>query len=128
RAAIINTSPTARAPSTTAIGEGYRPGLPTLAPMTDIGCPPRAPSATRRPVRPARRATDVRWLLVFLPLALPLVLGALRLAAHLGSPFTPAGDAALLEVGTRRALAGTQRLGPYSRFGWHQLGPAVFHG
>ncbi|CAN5620006.1 hypothetical protein BH20ACT2_BH20ACT2_08760 [soil metagenome] len=37
------------------------------------------------------------------------------------------GDFALLELGARRALEGEALLGPYSRFGWHHLGPAMFY-
>src|SRR5687767_5787442 len=38
-----------------------------------------------------------------------------------------AGDGAALELGTLHAAAGTQLLGPYSRFGWNHPGPAFFY-
>ena len=51
----------------------------------------------------------------------------LRLAVNLHRPFAPSGDAAIIELSVRRALDGVQLLGPYSRFGFEQPGPAAFY-
>src|SRR5258708_38471524 len=42
-------------------------------------------------------------------------------------PFFPHGDHAVLEIYTRLAASGDQRLGPYSRFHFHHPGPALFY-
>ena len=41
--------------------------------------------------------------------------------------FFPHGDHAVLEIYTRLAASGDQRLGPYSRFHFHHPGPALFY-
>src|SRR5262249_23998336 len=38
-----------------------------------------------------------------------------------------AGDGAVLELGTFRAVHHVQLLGPYSRFGWNHPGPLYFY-
>src|SRR5260370_15164117 len=42
-------------------------------------------------------------------------------------PFYPHGHHAVLELYTRLAASGDQRLGPYSRFHFHHPGPALFY-
>ncbi len=42
-------------------------------------------------------------------------------------PFPVDGDHALIEIATRQAAAGERLLGPYSRFGFHHPGPALFY-
>ena len=42
-------------------------------------------------------------------------------------PFYPHGDHAVLELYTRLAASGDQRLGPYSRFHFHHPAPALFY-
>ena len=59
-------------------------------------------------------------------MVVPLIAGGARLLPTLGQPFVFEGDHAILELGVRRALTGAQLLGPYSRFGWKQPGPAYF--
>jgi hypothetical protein len=59
-------------------------------------------------------------------LAMPALIGGLRLILGLRRPFDLAGDAAILEAAIRRVAHGTQLLGPYSRFGFKQPGPAYF--
>jgi hypothetical protein len=58
--------------------------------------------------------------------AVPVVTGAVRLAAVLGRPFTSGGDDAFIELGVRAALRHVPTVGPYSRFGWHHPGPLMF--
>src|SRR4051794_25498581 len=92
-----------------------------------------APAAEAPPAHPTdpdeRRArrlplpTPVSLLVV----AIPLVVGTVRLAATLPRPFTAGGDVAFIELTIRDALHGRVSLGPYSRFAWHHLGPAVFY-
>ncbi len=72
-----------------------------------------------------------RWLVRF-PWSLAvvvavLVMGTIKLARTLGQPFTSGGDAGFLEIQIRQALHGAVTLGPYSRYGWHHPGPAVFY-
>lgn len=71
----------------------------------------------------ARRRTAPLSLAVIL---VPASVGLVRLLIGLSQPFAHAGDAAILETAIRRVASGTQALGPYSRFGFHQLGPAYF--
>src|SRR5947209_7140799 len=56
-----------------------------------------------------------------------VVIGAIRLIATLHRPFTSGGDVAFIELSVREALRWRVALGPYSRFGWHHLGPALFY-
>ena len=58
-------------------------------------------------------------------LALPAVIGAFRLVMAARQPFDFYGDEAILESAVRHV--GEQLLGPYSRFGFHQPGPAYFY-
>jgi hypothetical protein len=57
---------------------------------------------------------------------LPALVVLVRLVIGLHRPFTHYGDNAILEAAVRRVASGTQMLGPYSRFGFHQPGPAYF--
>jgi hypothetical protein len=54
------------------------------------------------------------------------VVEAIRIAAS-SHPQIFAGDIALIDLGARDAWQGHQVLGPYSRFGWHHPGPALFY-
>jgi hypothetical protein len=56
----------------------------------------------------------------------PVIMPASRIIDGMRSA-APASDFALLELSTGEALRGTQRLGPYSRFGWRHPGPAYFY-
>ena len=62
-----------------------------------------------------------------LVVAVPLLIGAVRLAANLADEFWSFGDLAVIELSVRNALRGRQLLGPYSRFGWDHPGPALFY-
>src|SRR3954471_14013208 len=92
-----------------------------------------APAAEAPPAPPTHpQERRARRLLVDAPVSLlivavPIVVGAVRLAATLHRPFTAGGDVAFIELTIRDALHGRVSLGPYSRFGWHHLGPAVFY-
>ncbi len=70
-----------------------------------------------------RRALPLSLAVVLVPASL----GLMRLLIGLHRPFAHAGDAAIMETAVRRVATGTQALGPYSRFGFHQLGPAYFY-
>jgi hypothetical protein len=77
-----------------------------------------------------RRPGPVRWWVrpgPLLVLALPLLVGAVRLAANLTDDFWSYGDLAVIELSVRNALRGHPLLGPYSRFGWDHPGPALFY-
>jgi hypothetical protein len=50
-----------------------------------------------------------------------------RLALGSGHTTYQWGDQALLDLGARRAWHLDQLVGPYSRFGWHHPGPALFY-
>jgi len=58
-------------------------------------------------------------------LAVPAVIGVVRLVAAARRPFDFFGDEAILESAVRHV--GQQLVGPYSRFGFHQPGPAYFY-
>lgn len=65
---------------------------------------------------------------------LPVIVGSMPVVVLLvmnvsvaGAERFPAGDIAVLEIGTRSALGGDQLLGAYSRFGWRHPGPALFY-
>ncbi len=59
--------------------------------------------------------------------AVPVAVGAVRIAWSLHRPFTSGGDVAFIELSVRQAFHGGVALGPYSRFNWHHPGPAVFY-
>ncbi|MDQ6837142.1 MAG: hypothetical protein M3137_02040, partial [Actinomycetota bacterium] len=50
-----------------------------------------------------------------------------RLVGQRNAVTSPLGDQALLEMGARRAMHLQELVGPYSRFGWHHPGPALFY-
>ena len=62
--------------------------------------------------------------LSLLVLALPATIGAVRLLLAAHRPFDFFGDEAILESSV--AHVGRQLVGPYSRFGFHQPGPAYY--
>lgn len=64
---------------------------------------------------------------LWLPLGLIALIGVVRLGVRLGDPFSSGGDVAFLELQLRQALHGVVGVGPYSRFGWHDPGPAMFY-
>jgi hypothetical protein len=57
--------------------------------------------------------------------SLPSLVTAARLAVERPAIFYY-GDVALADLEAKRVLAGHVLLGPYSRFGWHHLGPAWY--
>jgi len=59
--------------------------------------------------------------------AVPIAVGAVRLVLALDRTFTSGGDVAFIELAVRQVLHGGTALGPYSRFGWHHPGPALFY-
>ena len=67
----------------------------------------------------------VGWLAIAAVAAFPLA-EAVRVTMS-RSRLTLYGDQALLDLGVRRALQFDQLVGPYSRTGFHQPGPAVFY-
>lgn len=75
---------------------------------------------------PAPTAAHRTFPLSLAVILVPASLGLMRLLIGLRRPFAHAGDAAVLETAVRRVATGTQALGPYSRFGFHQLGPSYF--
>jgi hypothetical protein len=56
-----------------------------------------------------------------------LLLGAALTGRGMETDLPATGDYAALELYTRLAAQGRQRLGPYSRFGFHHPGPAYFY-
>ena len=65
------------------------------------------------------------WIALAVVAVFPLVEAVRVLAAD--SHLVLYGDQALLELGARRAIHLDQLVGPYSRAGFHQPGPAVFY-
>src|SRR5437879_1194034 len=59
-------------------------------------------------------------------LTIPALIGIVRLVVSIRRPYDLWGDHAIFETAIRRVASGTQALGPYSRFGFHQPGPAYF--
>jgi hypothetical protein len=51
----------------------------------------------------------------------------IRLAIQSGHPTYLSGDQALIDLAARRAWHLDQLVGPYSRYGWHHPGPALFY-
>jgi hypothetical protein len=56
----------------------------------------------------------------------PLVVAGVRLGLARHRPWYPLGDLAIIELVTRDVGHHPVLLGPYSRFGWHHPGPAMF--
>ena len=75
---------------------------------------------------PARGRDRLVLVLVGLLLLPPVALAARQLFAGLPD-ITVGSDPALVELATRDAGRGRQLLGPYSRFGFHHPGPAMFY-
>ena len=65
------------------------------------------------------------WLALAVVAVFPLIEAVRVLASD--SHLVLYGDQALLELGARRAIHFDQLVGPYSRVGFHQPGPAVFY-
>jgi hypothetical protein len=65
--------------------------------------------------------------LSLLVVAVPALVGAVRLVITLPRPFLAGGDAAFMELAVRRALGFDQLVGPYSRFAWNHPGPVLFY-
>lgn len=76
----------------------------------------------------ATKVADLgRRAMPWLPFCLIAVIGVVRLGVRMGDPFTSGGDVAFLELQLRQTLHGVVSVGPYSRFGWHDPGPAMFY-
>ena len=79
-------------------------------------------------VSAAARRLKRRW-----PWAVALLLGVVLVGSLVGGylrstpPTHGIGDGAALEIFALHATHGDARVGPYSRFGWNQLGPAYFY-
>jgi hypothetical protein len=58
---------------------------------------------------------------------LPYLWDLVRVLADAGGRVVYYGDEALEALATRDVWTGHQLLGPYSRFGWHHPGPALFY-
>jgi hypothetical protein len=58
---------------------------------------------------------------------LPLVVSAFALLGGAGSQYRPSADNALIEMNVRGVFSRPPLLGPYSRFGWSQPGPALYY-
>jgi hypothetical protein len=76
-------------------------------------------------LRPRRLPQSIS--LSLLVVAVPAIVGAVRLLIALPRPFLAGGDAAFMELSVRRALGFDQLLGPYSRFAWNHPGPILFY-
>jgi hypothetical protein len=101
-----------------------------VSPTSPVGV--AEPALAEQRTGPSPRSDRVqRWVVRF-PWSIAvvvavLVMGTIKLARTLGQPFTSGGDAGFLEIQIRQALHGAVTLGPYSRYGWHHPGPAVFY-
>lgn len=62
-----------------------------------------------------------------LAVAAPLAIMLAGLVGQLGLALPDWGDSAVIELQVRRALRWQALVGPYSRFGWHHPGPALFY-
>jgi hypothetical protein len=67
------------------------------------------------------------WPLSLFVILIPAVVFGIRIAASLHRPFTSGGDLGIAEISVNQTLHGIVSLGPYSRYGWHHLGPAYFY-
>ncbi|MHB8294185.1 MAG: hypothetical protein ACYDH5_06065 [Acidimicrobiales bacterium] len=74
----------------------------------------------------SRRQGALGALAVVLAGAWPVAYAA-WLLAHSAALVNVAGDQALLELGAMRAWELHKLMGPYSRFGWHHPGPALYY-
>src|SRR2546423_8940971 len=104
---------------TAAPGEAEQEG-----PVPDAAGQPHTPGRPRR--RLPRSGQGRIPPLSLAVLLVPASVGLIRLLIGLHRPMALYGDAAILETAVRRVATGTQALGPYSRFGFHQPGPAYF--
>ncbi len=81
-------------------------------------------TAARRNPSPRRAVTIPRLLLAA---ALAPLLGSLAVLLGQAATYTPTGDQAIIERSVRLIGSRAVLLGPYSRFGWHHPGPALFY-
>lgn len=70
-----------------------------------------------------------KWLtgLAFAVVALPFLVALVELLRQSGAHLTLADDVALIDLHTRRALAGKQQLGVFDRNNWNHPGPSYFY-
>jgi hypothetical protein len=108
------------------------PAAKVARPQTDD--PVVLPGEPSRPER-QRERSRLRWttrlergggVALVIVVLLPLLAATYPLLQALDEGHRSMGDTALLELGVRRLGADPLLLGPYSRFGWNQLGPAPF--
>ncbi len=93
------------------------------------GASPREWSARPAHARPRRWGIPPAAIVAAAAVAalLPFLWDIVRVAAHAGGRVVFYGDEALEALATRDVWRGHQLLGPYSRFGWHHPGPALFY-
>lgn len=78
-------------------------------------------------VRPAQSRSRLVGVLALVAVVAWPAVAVVRLLGPQASASSPLGDQALLALGAGRALQLEQLVGPYSRFGWHHPGPALFY-
>lgn len=66
-----------------------------------------------------------RRIVPWAPVCSVFVIGIVRLSLPMGNPFSSGGDVAFIELQVRQAVHSVVGVGPYSRFGWHDPGPAM---
>ncbi|MDQ6617745.1 MAG: hypothetical protein M3083_24080 [Actinomycetota bacterium] len=89
--------------------------------------PDRAPSATSRNRRRTLSPPSLITPLAALAVCLPYLLDLYRLIASRSNAYPLQGDGAVEALYSMDAWRGHQLLGPYSRYGWHHPGPALFY-
>ncbi len=78
-------------------------------------------------IRPAQSRSRLVGVLALVAVVAWPAVAVVRLLGPRASTSSPLGDQALLALGAGRALQLDQLVGPYSRFGWHHPGPALFY-
>ena len=105
-------------------GSGLHPPPVPIPPVPAAAATPRTKARDGSTEDTGRQASPFPWSVV--GLAVPVLVGAVRLTMTIRHPYDHAGDHAIFEAAIRRVASGAQTLGPYSRFDFHQPGPAYF--
>ncbi len=107
-------------------------GVPGPAGASDTGREPghgdgRGGDDDPEGIGPPGHRSAAGWPLAAAAMAAAVLVGLVHLATSSGTPLVFGGDQAVLALQVHEATRFHATLGPYSRFGWSHLGPALFY-
>ena len=107
-------------------------GVPGPAGASDTGPEPghgdgRGSDGDPEGIGRSGRGSAAGWPWAAAAMAAAVLVGLVHLATSSGTPLVFGGDQAVLALQVHEATRFHATLGPYSRFGWSHLGPALFY-